>query len=389
MISILLTIFIYLFVYCVATLIFMAADKSKSVINERNYILLGILFLSLFACCRDIHVGTDTAETISLYLNDQVNRVLEFNSITDFINGNILYFILAKLLGLFHLGEKSFMFLMEFFIVMPIAICARMRKNRIPIHITMAIFMLLYYQLGFNWIRQSIASAFVLLGLTLAEEKKGKQSIAVFIIAVLFHSSAVIGGALLFFTYTFMRLKNKYVRAIFGIGFMVLFMFLVMNWDRLFAIGINYGILPPTYAGYLRVFTGQTTVSRWFQVGRRTYVDYILRVLIVILPLILVKSDSNSAETRTINYYKMTAIVGLILYSYVLFGMHSAYGNRITYTIEYVSILNLGMSYKESNGSKWIVPLRNIVIFGLIISYNIWLYYVLGWHDTVPFIFSL
>ena len=252
----------------------------------------------------------------------------------------------------------------------------------------MVLFMLLYYQIGFNWIRQSIANAFVLLAIVLAEEDKKKKAIVLCIFAVLFHSSAIIGLALFLFTYAFMHIKNKYARAFFGIGFIALFLLLLTNWDRLFALGINYGILPSTYAGYLRVFTGQTTVSRWFKVGTRTYVDYVWRVLIAILPWVLSFNETNEFKNKT-KYFKMVAIIGLIIYSFVFFRMHSAYGNRVSYTIEYVQIFTLGMCYRKSNNGKLVVPVKNIVIIGLAIIYNIWLYYVLGWHDTVPFVFNL
>ena len=38
----------------------------------------------------------------------------------------------------------------------------------------------------------------------------------------------------------------------------------------------------------------------------------------------------------------MVAVIGTIIYGYVLLSMHSAYGNRISYAVEYVQIINLG-----------------------------------------------
>ena len=319
MITTLLTVSLYIVVYSTAILVFKAADSTKSEAKKKRIVVCGIIFMALFACMRDISVGTDTAETISLYFADQYERNIALDSIEDLLHGDVLYFVIANIIHLFHLGSKTFLFVLELCVLSPVAICAYIKRDRIPIHITMLIFSLLYYQLTFNWIRQSAASAFILLTLVYAQNKAIKRAIITAILAVLFHSSAIIGLTLLLFAYTFMRIKNKYLRTVFGVGFMAVFLILLLQWETIVSFGVSYGILPARYEGYLRVFSGQTTVESWFRIGTKTYVDYFLRIAIVMVPIVLSKKNLSLNEQQNVSFYKIIGIIGLIIYSYIFF----------------------------------------------------------------------
>ena len=86
-----------------------------------------------------------------------------------------------------------------------------------------------------------------------------------------------------------MRAKNKYRRLAFGIGFIVIFIALLRQWEAIVSFGITSAILPTTYSGYLRVFSGQTTIEGWFSVGIRTYGEFVIRILLVVLSFLLKK----------------------------------------------------------------------------------------------------
>lgn len=384
-----LTILLYFAVYSISILAFKTANDSASNKTRKRYIAIGIIILAIIASARDIHVGTDTQDTIVQFFFNQIGRSIRTEGIFSFLNSDIPYYLIANILHFLHLGEHSFLFVMELLILIPVGIVAYKKRESIPIHLTMLIFSLLYYQVGFNWIRQSAANAFVLLALICFQEKKPQKAIILALVGIMVHTSALIGLSLLLFAYAFMRIRNKYVKAIFGIAFMFLFLYLISRWQNLFSFAIQSGILPSRFSGYFRVFSGQTRVDSWFRVGIRTYIDYFIRVLIVALPVFATRKDFDELELGNIKYYKIISLMAIIIYSYILFTMHSAYGNRISYSIEYVQILTLGStcSMRVSHGRT--IPLRNILVIGLALIYNIWLYYVLGWHDTVPFVFGL
>lgn len=384
-----LTILLYFAVYSISILAFKTANDSASNKTRKRYIAIGIIILAIIASARDIHVGTDTQDTIVQFFFNQIGRSIRTEGIFSFLNSDIPYYLIANILHFLHLGEHSFLFVMELLILIPVGIVAYKKRESIPIHLTMMIFSLLYYQVGFNWIRQSAANAFVLLALICFQEKKPQKAIILALVGIMVHTSALIGLSLLLFAYAFMRIRNKHVKAIFGIAFMFLFLYLISRWQNLFSFAIQNGILPSRFSGYFRVFSGQTRVDSWFRVGIRTYIDYFIRVLIVALPVFATRKDFDELELGNIKYYKIISLMAIIIYSYIFFTMHSAYGNRISYSIEYVQILTLGStcSMRVSHGRT--IPLRNILVIGLVLIYNIWLYYVLGWHDTVPFVFGL
>ena len=383
-----LTFFLYALVYSVAILVFKMANDVKNEIERKWILVFGIFFLAMFGSIRDASVGTDTAETISIYFVEQYKRNIILNGIGEVLHGDIIYFVISQIIHFLHFGSKAFLFVLQVCTLIPVVLCAYIKRNRIPIHITMFIFLLLYYQLTFNWIRQSIASAFILLTVVYVQNKLIKKAVFASILSILFHSSAIIGLLLLACVFLFIRIKHKFLRIILGGFLIIICIFLSFQWEKLAALGINYGILPESYSGYLRVFSGQTTVESWFLVGKRTYIDYILRIILVMIPIFIPIGKIPLNERQNIYYYKIVAIIGLIIYSYVLLSMHSTYGNRISYCIEYIQILNLGMCYLQSPKRRGVIPLRNMIIIITILAYNIWLYYVLGWHDTVPFIFA-
>lgn len=374
--------------YISAILIFKMADETKCKTQKKGIIIFGVIFISLFASLRDVNVGTDTANTVQLYLEEQYSKKLLFSSFSEFLHGNLLYYVISNIIHFCGLGTRTFLFILELCTVAPVAISAYKKRKQIPIHIVLSIFLLLYFQLSFNWMRQSAASAFILLTLINAQQKNIKQAVFTAIMAVLFHSSAIIGLFLLIYVYTFMRIKKKSRRCTFGICLMVLFLFLLTQWELIVSYGISSGILPSTYAGYLRVFSGQTTVESWFAVGIRTYGDFVIKIILVVIPFVFPRKRISTDEVRQLDFYKIMSVIGLIIYGYILLTMHSSYGNRISYSIEYIQLVNLGACYVRPTRGKGMIPLQNILIIGAVLLYNVWLYYILAWHDTVPFVFN-
>jgi|GEM_PF-4612822 len=382
MISFLFTIVLYAAVYGTAILIFRAAHRTSKNRRKKWIVFAGVLFLSLIAAARSLDVGTDTAETVRKYFSAYIEDPAS-------AKGNILYQKLALVLNRFHLGERAFLFTAEFLILAPVAVGAYLRRDDVPIHLSMYIFLLMFYQVSFNWIRQSISCSFVFLAMILAQERKHLLAIPAAAVGVLFHSSAAIGAALLVFAAVFSRIRQKEAKLVIGPLFAVVALTAMLFWEKLFSWGIDQGLLPASYSGYIRVFSGQSTVDRWFLVGKRAYIDYLIRVALVVIPFAVGCVNAAPGNLRRVSFYKTATVTALGIYSFILFGMHSAYGNRISYTVEYVHVLNLGMCYIP-RGTKMgrAVPLRNLLVVGSVLVYHIWLYYILGWHATVPFSFG-
>ena len=172
----------------------------------------------------------------------------------------------------------------------------------------------------------------------------------------------------------------------------VLTFVIMYNWQRLSLLGIQMGILPNSYRGYINVFSGAhgTSFKGWFVIGIKTYVEYFLRILMFIIPTIVSKEDMSSPERKTqFSFFQIGALLSILIYSAAFFGLHTAYGNRVTYVLDGFNIIYFGFArFKTRTHKLGLVPASGLIVFLLCIVYNIWLYYMLGWHDTVPYYFS-
>ena len=357
--SVIFTIFTYSIIYGGAFIFFKSADRAASDSKRKYLVFAGIIYLSIFASVRDISVGTDTATTLQGYFGSRSS----FPIIDVFSDYGGIFYLFSYVFQILHFGQKSILFCLELLILTPVAICAWMRRKQTPIYITMTLFLLLFYQVAFNWIRQSIACSF--------------------------HASVLIGIAIFASSYLCIVINNRILKILCISMLFVVVILLFSQWDMIALWGIKVGILPDNYKRYVSIFTGEVRLDRWFGIGKRTYGDYFIRVLFVLIPIIYQRPMLDKHEKGNLKHYIMITIIALLIYSFVLFGIRSPYGNRITYTVEYVHLLNLGSCCSAKVHRKGIVPLRNLIIISVALLYNVWLYYVLGWHDTVPFYFAI
>ena len=393
------TIFTYAIVYSLAILLVSSADKTISIHRKKWKVSFAVIFLAFFSSLRDIEVGTDTVNTIVQYFDSAVKYNSIYTLFSSELSGStIVFFLIAKFIMAIGLGYKTFLFCMTLLILIPVAVVAYMRRENTPMAATMMFFLFLYFQLSFNWIRQSIAASFLILSVVLFIGDKKKSSIIIALISILFHSSALLGLMLFIVAWFSSKSKSKLVRG-FLVFITVLFAILIMtSWKMIALFMINQGILPASYIGYVNVFSGMhgSSFQGWFNVGLRTYGEYILRVGIFIVPFISVRhshynmrlaNEENKGQEFAL--FKMCGFLSILIYSAGLFGLHTAYINRVTYFLDFSNIVYLGFTCNiNKKHSKFVVPFSQVATFVIAFVYNIWLYYILGWHETVPFSFS-
>ena len=389
----LLTILLYAVVYIVSILFFYAADHAQSKNRMIRCMLVGIALLSVFAGIRNPTVGSDTIGTTTLYFDiaqryDSIGSIFsQFSS----LNGTFIYLLISKIVIALGLGTRTFLGILQALTVTPIAICAYHRKKYTPIPITMALYIILYYQLSFNWVRQSVSVAILLLAVVLYFEDKKVVATILLIASTLFHSSALFGIPMIIVARLASNVKKRYLKNIVLVITVILTFIIMQNWQRLSIMGVEMGILPYTYRGYINVFSGAhgTSFRGWFAIGTKTYVEYFLRVLMFMVPL-LIQNNLVAADTDTeFAFFRTTSLLSLLIYSAAFFGLHTAYGNRVTYLLDLFNIIYFGYaSFRSSQAKGLSVPASGLLLILISLFYNIWLYYVLGWHDTVPYLFS-
>ncbi|MCI6062859.1 MAG: EpsG family protein [Ligilactobacillus salivarius] len=139
------------------------------------------------------------------FLNMKWYAIWRFKEVSEFELGyTILVYLSAKL--------KSFAFLLgctQFLTIFPLYLSLNRYKNRYKYIVTigLSIYYLLFFNMSLNMMRQWIAMTMIMLAYVHLKDSKYVQSTIIFIIAVLFHRTAIIGLGVLI-TYVLLR-KNK------------------------------------------------------------------------------------------------------------------------------------------------------------------------------------
>lgn len=192
---------IYLLAFAISTAVIAIAEKRKT----KYFVLLSVVALlipCLLAAFRASNVGTDT----TVYLKPMTQAALQAENMGEYfrtywfyswknvyiqeydIGFSLLVYFVAKLTS----SMAAVQFAVSLLIVVPVYVAiARNRKNG-PVWLGMLIFYLYFYNTTYNLMRQWIAMAFLLLAFQLLTEKKWGWTTVFCVVALAFHSSALI-----------------------------------------------------------------------------------------------------------------------------------------------------------------------------------------------------
>lgn len=185
--------FFYSAVIIISTWLFYISQKlyKKSPLFWNPYLFF-ILLLSSVGGLRDINVGYDLdAYGTTFFYNDA-----SYSSLTDLIsslNGEYLYHILNWLCAKIIPEVHSFLFISELIKIILISSFALSFKDRINSTLFIFVYLIFFYILGFNNIRQLFAFSFVVYAMKYIEERRFILYIIFCIIAGLIHSTGLVG----------------------------------------------------------------------------------------------------------------------------------------------------------------------------------------------------
>lgn len=186
--------------------------------NIKLLMAISLFFPVAIAAFRADIIGTDVqvyarqlyniainSKNFDEFLNMKWYAIWRFKEVSEFELGyTILVYLSAKL--------KSFAFLLgctQFLTIFPLYLSLNRYKNRYKYIVTigLSIYYLLFFNMSLNMMRQWIAMTMIMLAYVHLKDSKYVQSTIIFIIAVLFHRTAIIGLGVLI-TYVLLR-KNK------------------------------------------------------------------------------------------------------------------------------------------------------------------------------------
>ncbi len=244
-----------------------------------------------------------------------------------------------------------------------------LRENRKLISITggWATYLLLFYNLNFNMLRQGMALVILLLGFKYIREEKFLKFILVVLFAYLFHNTAII-ALLVYIIYLIIAHKNNANNWVQMSLIYICSIIFILSFESISQFLLNAGILSARYAIYLNSDNAAT--------GR----SYIFYLFIFIVCILSVKSEKDTI----FNFFE---IITFICISFSIL-VKISYLSRV---ISYFSIyLCFGIPYIFEKKSRVIlngITFRPLIMYILLIGYWLIIYAFLGYQSTVPFIF--
>ncbi len=271
---------------------------------------LVIILPALLAGVRHYSIGTD----VLVYGKPVFERAVSSGSLQDLIirysDIEPGFVFLAFIVSRFTSNLQVFLFIISFLIGSLVYLSLFRKRETCSIFMGESIYLLLVYNLSLNIMRQAIAIAFVVLGITYLMEKKNFVFFLIVLIACMFHKSAIV-SALYYALFRILRrydysgsMKklNKKERSKYWFRLVMVSMFAVIGaalFQYLLTILEKFGLLSERYSSYL--YSKSMGTIRW-QV-----------ILLYILPYYALFERNNLSDDRY--FYLSVGIVDVASYT--------------------------------------------------------------------------
>jgi hypothetical protein len=157
--------------------------------NNKIYVTLILIFLSIFVIFRDSSVGNDTIEYIRFFYNShEITEVISDINVSRYEIGYVIINDLVKTLS-DNYTILFFVTTMIYFITIGILI-SKYSKN--PLLSITLFYGLGFYFISFNLIRQILALSFIMVGFMMKSNGKNVVSIIFVILATFIHETAIV-----------------------------------------------------------------------------------------------------------------------------------------------------------------------------------------------------
>lgn len=370
--------YIYLCIFAISILLCYFFEKVIFPIIEKKpfskiWIVISLILIALLPSIlggvRDYSIGTDIRVygNTWFYLARSSSNLFSLLGTASASSIGALYAIFNFVVSRFTNNPHWFYFWYCF--VENIIVLIALRENRKLISITSgwATYLLLFYNLNFNMLRQGMALVILLLGFKYVREEKFLRFLLVVLFAYLFHSTAII-ALLVYIVYLITAHKNNTNNWIQMILIYICSIVFTLSFESISQFLLNAGLLSTRYVIYLNsdnVATG------------RSYIFYLFIFIVCILS---VKSEKDTI----FNFFEIITFI-CIAFSILV---------KISYlfrVINYFSIyLCFGIPYVFEKKSRIVlngINFRPLIMYIFLIGYWLIIYVFLGYQSTVPFIF--
>ena len=340
---------IYFIIFILTSILFYLAEKSKFKVVFNIISYLAIIILSTFAGVRDITVGTD----ILIYGIDTFNVARFFRDLFHSFSivahkSDFLFYLINYIVATFTDEYNILLFAISFIQNSLVFEACKKYYPPAPIWIMMLIYMLFFYNLTLNLMRQGLAMAFTLWSMKFFRQEKLRELIICAIIAFLLHKSSLVVYFVIFAVYWAYKQPERARARILRVEVIAA------------AVGVvGFGFIIKMISANIPLLS---KFSRYgndsdFASGVSS-MDVLLRIMMFCVSFVL-KKEENVKTVYILNMFLVADLAGQFL------GIYAYYTTRITFYFLLIEIPYL-VSIIHSNHIK---KGTSVIIVSIIIGY--------------------
>lgn len=374
------SVIIYLTTFFSSILLFWIGQKlyvygPKAIIIRKVIFLIAILIPCLLAGFRADNVGIDVKVYIIPNLRTAgSSRIHSFADCCRALNmaPEYLYMLLVYICARITEDAGLLLFMIQLLTIGPLALAAvQLHKDikDISIPLAMATYLFCFYNNTLNMMRQSITCAFILLGVTYMfnnNMKVNAKVVASFVVACLFHKSAILGllGVFVLCKVSTMKLKRWAYVAIYAL--VILIPVLAIPVFELFN---SMGLMSERFIAYADIFLYKTGRQTWF-IESTFSIGYIAMQLCwlgkIATPCYYLR-HYKYFDNPIITSLRSTAICGTLIYLIILNTMNTIYGNRLSAFFDIFLVLFVPCAAQgRDKKTKTVILYMTVIVFWIL-----------------------
>lgn len=222
------------------------------------------------------------------------------------------YVLLNSLAGWLGLGFPGVLFLSSILTVLPVIVVAGRFKDRLSAPIAVWVYMMLFFPLSFNAVRQMISISLFLIAFSWLGKKNTHRAVFWIIVAAFFHKMALLYLAVPVFRSLFQKREYRIAR----IAIYLILLGLVLGFSSIQTLLVQFDSISYYAASYLRS-TDSTGIS----------IGLFVRTLPFLIPIVFLGKESKDTDFFRLIF--SLVVVGAILR--ILAYVTSTYAERIAY----------------------------------------------------------
>lgn len=246
-------------------------------------------------------------------------------------------------------------------------------RNLVPAYLSLACFLFVYYLHGYNITRQSIAMAIVLYAVVLADQNKYILMCLMELLAIGFHTSAIVGVGIIFLYFAGKGQFKKVYTAFIILGVLTISLF----FRQIFIWIVNIvPFLPQRYIGKIYLYLeGGTdfTASRFF---------YVSSTIIILLCIAGSKLKEHVRNYDFLLYMMVLAFCGIVI------GSQATFAYRVFIYPEMFSIFVIPQALLLVSTQKGNRLIGKIILYAVLVIFFIFSYMIKNYGAVYPYIFN-